>query len=222
MPWKRPNPRWVKVDRYLEDLLIPPDPILDAVQKASAAAGLPDIAVTPSQGKFLYLLACMQQARRILEIGTLGGYSTIWLARALPSDGRLLTLEADPTHLNVARDNIARAGLSHLVEQRLGQALELLPQLTGPFDFIFIDADKENAAAYFDWSVRLSRPGTAIVVDNVVRGGAVARPRAHDTSSRGIHQMNEAIRCNPRVTATVLQTVGRKGYDGFLLAMVTS
>ncbi|HEY1808204.1 MAG TPA: O-methyltransferase [Acidobacteriaceae bacterium] len=220
MPLKIPNPRWTKVDRYVEDLLIPPDPVLDAAQKASREAGLPDIAVTPSQGRFLHLLARMQQARRILEIGTLGGYSTIWLARALPPDGRLITLEADPTHLKVARDNIARAGLSHLVDQRLGLALEILPQLRGPFDFIFIDADKENAAAYFDWAVRLSRPGTAILVDNVVRGGAVARPRAHDTSSRGIHEMNEAIRSNPRVTATVLQTVGRKGYDGFLLALV--
>lgn len=221
MALKLHNPRWTKVDHYVEDILIPPDPVLDALQKSSAAAGLPDIAVTPSQGKFLHLLARLQGARRILEIGTLGGYSTIWLARALPPDGLLVTLEADPTHLSVARENIARAGLSRLVDQRLGVALETLPQLTGPFDLVFIDADKENAAAYFDWSVRLSRPGTAIVVDNVVRGGAVARPRAHDTSSRGIHQMNDAIRRNPRVTATVLQTVGRKGYDGFLLAIVT-
>ncbi|MGA7525340.1 MAG: O-methyltransferase [Acidobacteriaceae bacterium] len=215
------NPRWTKVDRYVEDLLIPPDPILDAALKASAAAGLPDIAVTPSQGKFLHLLARMHGARRILEIGTLGGYSTIWLARALPPGGRLVTLEADPTHLKVAGENIARAGLSHLVDQRLGLALEILPQLTGPFDFIFIDADKENAAAYFEASVRLSRPGTAILVDNVVRGGAVAKPTARDTSSRGIHEMNEAIRREPRVTATTIQTVGRKGYDGFLLALVT-
>ncbi|MFZ0630602.1 MAG: O-methyltransferase [Acidobacteriaceae bacterium] len=221
MPLKIHNPQWTKVDRYVEDLLIPPDPILDAAQKSSAAAGLPDIAVTPSQGRFLHLLARMQGARRILEIGTLGGYSTIWLARALPPDGRVITLEADPAHLNVARENIARAGLSHLVEQRLGLALEILPQLTGPFDLIFIDADKENAAAYFEQSLRLSRPGSAILVDNVVRGGAVVKPRAHDTSSRGIHEMNEAIRRNPRVTATVIQTVGRKGYDGFLLAIVT-
>jgi predicted O-methyltransferase YrrM len=221
MPWRhRPNARWVKVDRYIEDLLIPPDPILDAAQKASAAAGLPDIAVTPSQGKFLHLLARMHGARRILEIGTLGGYSTIWLARALPPDGRLITLESDPTHLKVARDNIARAGFSHLVEQRLGLALDILPQLTGTFDLIFIDADKENAAAYFEEALRLSHPGTAIVVDNVVRGGAVVNPSARDTSSRGIHKMNEAIRSNPRVTATVLQTVGRKGYDGLMLAMV--
>ncbi len=222
MPLKIHNPRWTKVDRYVEDVLIPPDPILDAVQQSSAAAGLPDIAVTASQGKFLHLLARMQGARRILEIGTLGGYSTIWLARALPADGRIVTLEADLTHFNVARENIARAGLSDRVEQRLGVALETLPHLTGPFDLIFIDADKENAAAYFDWSMRLSRPGTGIVVDNVVRGGAVAKPRAHDTSSRGIHAMNEAIRREPRVTATVVQTVGRKGYDGFLLAVVTN
>jgi predicted O-methyltransferase YrrM len=221
VPLKLRNPRWTKVDDYVEDRLIPPDPILDAARKASEAAGLPDIAVSPAQGKFLHLLARMQGARHILEIGTLGGYSTIWLARALPPDGRLVTLEADPTHLNVARDNIARAGLSHRVEQRLGPALETLPQLTGPFDFIFIDADKENAAAYFEWSVRLAHPGTAILVDNVVRDGAVVKPRADDTSSRGIHAMNEAIRRNPRVTATTLQTVGRKGYDGFMLAIVT-
>ena len=219
MSLKVHNPRWTRVDRYLEDRL-EPDPILDAAVKASSAAGLPDIAVTPSQGKFLHLLARMQGARRILEIGTLGGYSTIWLARALPADGHLVTLEFDEKHLNVARDNIARAGLSPLVEHRLGPALQTLPQLTGPFDFIFIDADKENAAAYFEWSVRLSRPGTAIVVDNVIRGGAVVKPRAHDTSSRGIHEMNEAIRRNPRVSATTIQTVGRKGYDGFLLALV--
>lgn len=210
------------VDEYLDDLLIPSDPALDAAQKASVEAGLPDIAVTATQGKFLHLLARMQGARRILEIGTLGGYSTIWLARALPSDGRIVTLEADATHLSAARENIARAGLSALVEQRLGPALETLPQLTGPFDFIFIDADKDNAAAYFEWSVRLSRPGTAIVVDNVIRSGAVVQPRASDTASRGIHAMNEAIRRNPRVSATTIQTVGRKGYDGFLLALVTS
>lgn len=210
------------VDEYLDDLLIPSDPALDAAQKASVEAGLPDIAVTATQGKFLHLLARMQGARRILEIGTLGGYSTIWLARALPSDGRIVTLEADATHLNVARENIARAGLSALVEQRLGPALEMLPQLSGPFDFIFIDADKDNAAAYFEWSVRLSRLGTAIVVDNVIRSGAVVQPRARDTASRGIHAMNEAIRRNPRVSATTIQTVGRKGYDGFLLALVTS
>jgi len=219
MSLKVHNPRWTRVDRYLEDRL-EPDPILDAAVKASSAAGLPDIAVTPSQGKFLHLLARMQAARRILEIGTLGGYSTIWLARALPADGRLVTLEFDEKHLNVARENIARAGLSPLVEHRLGPALETLPQLTGPFDFIFIDADKENAAAYFEWSVRLSRPGTAVLVDNVIRGGAVVKPRAHDTSSRGIHEMNEAIRRNPRVSATTIQTVGRKGYDGFLFALV--
>ena len=219
LPLKIHNPRWTRVDRYLEDLL-PPDPVLDAAVKASAEAGLPDIAVTPMQGKFLHLLAKMQGARRILEIGTLGGYSTIWLARALPKDGQLVTLEADATHANVARENIARAGLSTLVEQRLGPALETLPKLTGPFDFIFIDADKENAAEYFDWSVRLSRAGTAIVVDNVIREGAVVKPRAHDTASRGIHAMNEAIRINPRVSATTIQTVGRKGYDGFLLARV--
>lgn len=221
MAWKVLNPRWTKVDRYVEDLLIPTDPVLDAALKASAAAGLPDIAVTPSQGKFLHLLARMQGARRILEIGTLGGYSTIWLARALPPDGHLVTLEADPRHMNVARENIAIAGLSHRVEQRLGPALETLPQLTGPFDFIFIDADKENAAAYFKESLRLSRPGTAILIDNVVRGGAVVKPPARDSSSRGIHEMNEVIRREPRVTATTMQTVGRKGYDGFTLALVT-
>ena len=221
MSLKVHNPRWTRVDRYLEDRL-EPDPILDAAVKASSAAGLPDIAVTPSQGKFLHLLARMQAARRILEIGTLGGYSTIWLARALPADGHLVTLEFDEKHLNVARDNIARAGLSPLVEHRLGPALQTLPQLTGPFDFIFIDADKENAAAYFEWSVRLSRPGTAIVVDNVIRDGEVADPKSADPRVQGIRRLNEMIAAEPRVSATTLQTVGSKGYDGFTLALVNN
>lgn len=218
---RKPQREWIAFEKYIDGLLIPADPILDAVRAASAAAGLPDIAVTPSQGKFLYLLARMQGARRILEIGTLGGYSTIWLARALPRNGRLVTLEADATHFAVARANLARAGLTRLVEQRLGPALRTLPQLKGPFDLVFIDADKQNAAAYFRWAVRLSRPGTAIVIDNVVREGAVRNAATKDSAAQGIRKMNEAIRRERRVTATTLQTVGSKGYDGFTLAVVT-
>jgi predicted O-methyltransferase YrrM len=217
---------WTAVDEYIEKLLILPDSALGAAREASVAAGLPDIAVTPSQGKLLYLLARMVRARRILEIGTLGGYSTIWLARALPAEGLVVTLEADPKHFEVAQKNIKRAGLAKLVDQRLGPALETLPELdkegAGPFDFIFIDADKESSEEYFEWALRLSRPGTAILVDNVIRDGEVEDAETTDERVQGIRRLNEALAREARVSATTIQTVGSKGYDGFTLALVLS
>jgi len=217
--------QWTAVDRYITDLFVPPDPALDGALRDSAAAGLPAINVAPNQGKFLHLLARIRGARNILEIGTLGGYSTIWLARALPAGGRLVTLEADPAHAEVARANIVRAGLADAVELRLGPALGTLPRLVaegrGPFDFVFIDADKEGYPDYLEWSLRLSRPGTVIVADNVVRKGAVAVPAGEDTRVQGARKFNELLAADPRVTATVIQTVGSKGYDGFAIAVVT-
>jgi predicted O-methyltransferase YrrM len=221
---RKPAAAWVAVDGYIERLLIAPDAALEAARAASTAAGLPEIAVTASQGKLLHLLARMQGARRILEIGTLGGYSTIWLARALPVDGKLVTLEADAKHFDVARANLEHAGLSAKVDQRLGRALDTLPQIAaegrGPFDFVFVDADKENCAPYFEWALRLSRPGTAIVVDNVIRDGAVADAATTDSLVQGIRRFNEVLAAEPRVSATTIQTVGSKGYDGFTLALV--
>jgi predicted O-methyltransferase YrrM len=217
---------WTAVDEYIEKLLILPDSALGAAREASVDAGLPDIAVTPSQGKLLYLLARMVRARRILEIGTLGGYSTIWLARALPAEGLVVTLEADPKHFEVAQKNIKRAGLAKSVDQRLGIALETLPDLdkegAGPFDFIFIDADKESSEEYFEWALRLSRPGTAILVDNVIRDGEVENAETTDERVQGIRRLNEALAREARVSATTIQTVGSKGYDGFTLALVLS
>jgi predicted O-methyltransferase YrrM len=217
---------WTAVDEYIEKLLILPDSALGAAREASVDAGLPDIAVTPSQGKLLYLLARMVRARRILEIGTLGGYSTIWLARALPAEGLVVTLEADPKHFEVARENIKRAGLAKVVDQRLGPALETLPELSaegaGSFDFIFIDADKESSEEYFEWALRLSRPGTAILVDNVIRDGEVENAETTDERVQGIRRLNEALAREARVSATTIQTVGSKGYDGFTLALVLS
>jgi predicted O-methyltransferase YrrM len=217
---------WTEVDDYLEELLIKPDAALDAALADSAQAGLPEIAVTPSQGKLLFLLARMVGARRILEIGTLGGYSTIWLGRALPPRGRLVTLEADVKHFEVARQNIRRAGLAKRVDQRLGLALETLPLLAdegaGPFDFVFIDADKESSAEYFEWALGLSRPGAAIVVDNVIRDGEVANAETTDERVQGIRRLNEALAREPRVSATTIQTVGSKGYDGFTLILVAA
>jgi len=214
---------WTEVESYVDALLIPSDPVLEAAIAASEAAGLPPIAVTPNQGKLLYLLARMQRARRILEIGTLAGYSTIWLARALPDDGSLVTLELDRKHCEVARANVARADLAGLVDFREGPALETLPELAAeglePFDLVFIDADKENCEAYFRWSMRLSRPGAVFVVDNVIREGAVADAASTDPRVLGIRRMNEAMAAEPRVTATTIQTVGSKGYDGFTLAI---
>jgi predicted O-methyltransferase YrrM len=211
---------WDRVDRYLNALFSPEDQVLQAALHASHAAGLPPISVTPAQGKFLHLLATIQGARRILEIGTLGGYSTIWLARALPPGGELTTLELSETHASVARKNLLRAGVTDLVEIRVGKALETLPQLSGPFDFIFIDADKTAYADYFRWAFKLSRPGTLIVADNVVRDGAVADANSADANVQGVRRFHELVAAEPRVSATVIQTVGSKGYDGLALVLV--
>lgn len=218
--------QWNAVDAYICDQLVPSDPALDAALAASAAAELPAINVAPNQGKLLQLLAQSLGACRILEIGTLGGYSTIWLARALPADGRLVTLEADPKHADVARRNIANAGLSDIVELRVGPALDTLPPVAdeglGPFDLIFIDADKENIPAYFDWALRLTRRGSLIIVDNVVLHGAVADAHSDDPRIQGVRRFNELLAAEPRVSATVIQTVGSKGYDGFAIVLVTA
>jgi predicted O-methyltransferase YrrM len=218
--------QWTAVDRYLTDLFVPPDPALEAALQASAAAGLPAINVSPNQGKLLQLLARAQGARAILEIGTLGGYSTIWLARALPEGGRLITLESDPKHAVVARANLARAGLAGVVELRLGPALETLPRLAaegrGPFDLIFIDADKPGYPDYLAWALKLSRRGSLIIADNVVRGGAVADAASDDPRVQGVRRFSELLAAEPRVSATAIQTVGSKGYDGFAFALVTA
>jgi predicted O-methyltransferase YrrM len=207
---------WNTVDQYLADTLLPPDPALEAALADSAAAGLPAINVAPNQGKLLMLLAQMSGARRILEIGTLGGYSTIWLARALPSDGRLVTLEYSPKHAEVARRNIERAGFAQQVEVKIGAAIDTLPTLEGPFDFVFIDADKAGYPDYFGWAMKLSRPGTVIVADNVVRAGKVLAP-AGDAMAEGVVRMMALAAAEPRVSATAVQTVGSKGWDGFAL-----
>ncbi|HEX3150632.1 MAG TPA: O-methyltransferase [Gemmataceae bacterium] len=211
---------WSTVDKYLTDLVVQPDSALNAALAASAAAGLPEIAVSPPQGKLLHLLARLMGARSILEIGTLGGYSTIWLARALPPGGRLITLEADAKHAEVARANLTNSGLADVVELRLGSALETLPQLAGPFDLTFVDADKPSTPEYFTWALQLSRPGSLIVVDNVVRGGKVADPGNTDASVQGVRRCLAMMAAESRVSATVLQTVGSKGYDGLAIARV--
>jgi len=216
---------WTAVDRYLNALFVPPDPVLDAALAASAAAGLPPINVTPNQGKLLQILARLAGARNILEIGTLGGYSTIWLARALPADGRLVTLESEPKHAEVARGNLARAGVGGLVELRLGRALDTLPQLAaeghGPFDLIFIDADKPGYPDYLTWALKLSRRGTLIIADNVVRKGAVIDANSNDSLVRGVRRFHELLAAENRISATVIQTVGSKGHDGFAIGLVT-
>jgi predicted O-methyltransferase YrrM len=216
--------QWTAVDRYINNLFIPPDPVLEAALKASAEAGLPSIQVTPSQGKLLAILAQSIGARTILEIGTLGAYSTIWLGRALPPGGRLVTLEVSPKHAVVARANLARAGLSEVVELRLGPALESLPQLVkekrGPFDLVFIDADKPNAMEYLAWALKLTRPGSLIITDNVVRQGALIDAKSEDENVQGMRRFSETLAAEARVSATVLQTVGSKGYDGFAIALV--
>ena len=216
---------WTSVDRYLDDLLVGRDAVLEAALQASAEAGLPSIAVSPTQGKLLNLLARVRGARAILEIGTLAGYSTIWMARALPADGRLVTLEIDPRHAELARANIARAGLTARVEVRLGRAADTLARLSaenaGPFDLTFIDADKASLPEYFRWALQLSRAGSLIAIDNVVRDGAVIDSDSPDPNVQGVRRLNELMASEPRVSATAIQTVGAKGYDGFALALVT-
>jgi predicted O-methyltransferase YrrM len=216
---------WNAVDSFINNCLVPADPILDTALAANAAAGLPPIDVTPSQAKLLFLLAKLCGARRMLEIGTLGGYSTIWLARALPADGCLITLELEEKHAAVARENLAQTGLAHLVDVRVGPALESLQQLqvesAAPFDLIFIDADKPNNPAYLAWAMRLSRQGSVIVVDNVVRDGAIANADDPDPGVQGSRRLIEQLGADPRLSATALQTVGSKGYDGLAIALVT-
>ncbi|HVB32429.1 MAG TPA: O-methyltransferase [Gemmatimonadaceae bacterium] len=216
--------QWAAVDRYISDLFVGQDATLDAALADSAAAGLPDIQVSAPAGKLLHLLARAVGARSVLEVGTLGGYSTIWLARAIAPGGRLITLEVNPTHAAVARANVARAGVSDIVDVRLGRALDSLPQLVaegaGPFDLVFIDADKPNIAEYFTWALRLTRPGGVIIVDNVVRNGAVIDAASDDVNVQGVRRFNELAAANRRVSTTVIQTVGSKGYDGFSLSVV--
>lgn len=219
-----PQQQWTAVDTYFTDLLTPADEALTAALRDSDAAGLPQISVAPNQGKLLQLLAQIQGAHRILEIGTLGGYSTIWLARALPADGRLITLEHSPVHADVARGNLARAGLDKLTEVRVGPALDSLAALVAeeaaPFDLVFIDADKVNNPRYVEWSLKLTRPGSLIIVDNVVRNGAVADADTTDPHVQGTRKALELIASHPKLTGTALQTVGTKGYDGLALARV--
>ena len=213
---------WTAVDKYLTDLFVPQDAALEAVLADSDAAGLPTIAVSANEGKLLHLLARAVGARKILEVGTLGGYSTIWLARALPVGGRLISLEYAEKNAEVARKNIARAGLADRVEVRVGRAVDTLPESVGeaPFDLIFIDADKESYAEYLDWAVRLGRSGTVIIADNVVRDGAVLDAASEDSMVKGIQRFNLALAAEKRVDATAIQTVGSKGWDGFALALV--
>jgi predicted O-methyltransferase YrrM len=218
------DPTWNEVDRIVERQLIGEDADLDAALAANAAAGLPPIAVTPSQGKLLHLLARSLGARSILEIGTLGGYSSIWLARALAPGDRLVTLEADPAYAELAAANIARAGLAKLVDVRVGKALDTLPQLADeqpePFDLVFIDADKVHTPDYFQWALRLTRPGSVIIADNVIRDGALADPDSSDSAVLGSRRLHEMLAAEPRVSATTIQTVGAKGYDGFTFVLV--
>lgn len=211
---------WTAVDDYLDGLIVRPDAALAAALEASHAAGLPEIAVTAAQGKLLELLARAMGARRILEIGTLGGYSTIWLARSLPAGGRLITLEYSAKHAEVARANFAHAGLAEVAEVRVGPGLELMPALTGPFDFFFIDANKEGYPDYFRACLGLSRPGSVMVFDNVIRDGKVIDAATSDPLVRGVRQLYEDIAAEPRVSATAVQTVGTKGYDGFCMVVV--
>lgn len=217
--------QWTAVDRYFDGLFAPPDAALDAALKATSDAGMPLINVAANQGKLLQLLTRLVGARRILEIGTLGGYSAIWMARALPPDGRLISLEVNPAHAEVARANIARAGLSDKVEVRLGSAHDSLPQLAeqgvGPFDLVFIDADKASTPTYLTWALKLTKPGSLILIDNVVRDGAVADAASANPDVQGIQQGLAMLASDPRISATALQTVGVKGYDGLAIALLT-
>ena len=218
--------QWTEVDQYFSERLLPSDPTLESALEACATAGLPAISVSPNQGKLLQILAQIVGARSILEIGTLGGYSTIWMARALRAGGHLITLEVDPKHADVAQLNVSRAGLQDVVEIRIGSALETLPQLSaerrGPFDLIFIDADNQNIPRYFEWGLKLSRPGTLIVVDNVVRNGTVLDADSSDPSVQGVRSFIELLGAESGASGAVIQTVGTKGYDGFAIVLVGS
>jgi predicted O-methyltransferase YrrM len=224
MPEQNQEELWTLVDGYLNATLVPRDDLLEGALAHNAKSGLPSIDVSPTQGKFLHLLARIHGAKRILEIGTLGGYSTIWLARALPADGKLISLEFEPKHAAVAGENIARAGLSGRVEIRVGAAADSLAALFSedaePFDLIFIDADKPNNPVYLEWAMKLSRKGTVLVVDNVIRDGEIANPRSDDPAVQGTRTMFAMLAADARLEATALQTVGSKGYDGFALALV--
>lgn len=215
---------WIEVDRYIGERLLGDDPVLDEALQRSAAAGLPQIAVSPPQGKLLHLLARVHGARRILELGTLGAYSTIWLARALPAGGSLVTIEANCDYARVAQQNIASAGLAALIDLRVGPALERLPELAAespePFDLVFIDADKQNTPRYFTWALELVRPGAVIVTDNVVLAGALIDEHSDDTRARAMRDFHEMLARESRVSATTIQTVGSKGYDGFTVSLV--
>jgi len=217
---------WEAVDKYFDEMLIPHDSALDDALAAASAENLPAIQVSSVQGKLLHLLARIMGARNILEIGTLGGYSTIWMARALPEGGRIITLEADPKHAEVAQKNFARAGVENKVELRLGKALDTLPKVAadgrGPFDMFFIDANKSNMPEYFEWSLKLARKGSVIIADNVVREGAVLDARSKDADIQGIRRFLEMVGKERRVSGTALQTVSTKNYDGFALVLVTS
>lgn len=218
------EPVWTAVDQYFADLLAPADAKLDAALNANRTAGLPAIDVSPLQGKLLQVLVQLIRPQRVLEIGTLGGYSTIWMARALAEGGRIVTLEYNPKHADVARKNLENAGLLDRVDLRVGPALDTLPQLessaAGPFDLIFVDADKRGNPQYLEWALKLSRPGTVIMVDNVVRDGKVTDAESDDPDIQGTRQMFEIMAAEPRLSATVVQNVGMKGYDGFALAVV--
>ncbi len=214
--------KWTAVDDYVNRLLIPADAALDAAQRAATDAGLPPISVSAAQGKLLHLLVRISGARRILEVGTLAGYSTIWMARALPPGGRIVSLEFDPKHAEIARANVDRAGLSGAIAIRGGRAIDSLPALAGeaPFDFIFIDADKPSTLEYFEWAVKLSRPGTVIIVDNVVRDGRLVDEPVADDNIAGMRRFLAGLAAETRADGTVIQTVGAKGYDGFAIAVV--
>ena len=217
--------QWADVDRYIIDTLVPQDEALTAALRASDEAGLPSIAVSASQGKLLHIMARAMGVRSALEIGTLGGYSTIWIARALLAGGRMITLEADPKHAEVARANISRAGFDEVVEVRLGRALDSLPKIQAegrrPFDLVFIDADKPSIPQYYEWALKLTRPGSLIVIDNVVREGGLIDPNG-DEAVQGVRKLHEILAKDRRVTATTIQTVGAKGYDGLTFALVVA
>lgn len=215
---------WTSVDAYLGDVLVRQDKHLDDAVAASDAAGLPSIQVSPPQGKLLEILILMMKAKNILEVGTLGGYSTIWMARSLPPDGRVVTLEIDPKHAEVAQENFKRAGLAKKIELRVGNARDIMPAMIdegmGPFDFVFIDADKASNPDYFGWALRMSRPGTVIIVDNVIRDGHIIESDSEDASVQGVRRLNELMSNSAGINVTALQTVGVKGYDGFSVALV--